>query len=508
VLVLGCIALLVMALMLMASFGVSNAIYERIRIQSHADAQAFSLATVEARVMNATAHYNRTIAAVLVAQMSLHSWMSIATNDVDMLNAGMLDMFEVIAFETLLGCYPPAVMAHCPCLIPPARDAIRFIRAKNKWARTLKGEEQTFNDGVKALTAMATALHLTQLVVLGGGLAELAPGGTVMKLQHSNAPRTEYIDALSAMNVGEFACALEGSGFDGLCAGPHQRAASSIAKRSVVMENVANAARPPFDQMSELSSVLSDANFRGLENPTVPKNQLSQGTWTHVFMTTARAGEGYNSATDNSKQAKNIGAGDTGVHLATVLNYEHTPIVTAPFDGQIYSDSNGGRHNQGHSGSHREFKGVDQEDEPCGNTNCFVNFRADADPAKDFGEPTVYGGATQDLRIFKSKAGFADSPPWELNSNRKVKIELVQGSAAEVDYLARNDGKGYAVSKAKVYFHQLGNWQAPPNLFDPFWRAKLHFFSKRELQGVVAVAGDPNGSALLGAGAPAEGEDR
>jgi hypothetical protein len=89
-----------------------------------------------------------------------------------------------------------------------------------------------------------------------------------------------------------------------------------------------------------------------------------------------------------------------------------------------------------------------------------------------------------------------------------VKFDLVKGDPAEVDYLARNGGKGYAVAKAKVYFHQLGSWTAPPNLFDPFWRAKLHFFSKSELTDAVKQAGDSDGASMLGDGAPAEGETK
>ena len=71
--------------------------------------------------------------------------------------------------------------------------------------------------------------------------------------------------------------------------------------------------------------------------------------------------------------------------------------------------------------------------------------------------------------------------------------------------MARGSG---AVAKAKVYFHQLGNWKVAPNFFDPFWRAKLHFFkSKQELQTVLTRAGDTDGLMILNSGGPVEGQE-
>ena len=53
----------------------------------------------------------------------------------------------------------------------------------------------------------------------------------------------------------------------------------------------------------------------------------------------------------------------------------------------------------------------------------------------------------------------------------------------------------------------MGNWKVAPNFFDPFWRAKLHFFQRDEMRGIVAASGDLYGAALLSAGAPVEGEE-
>ena len=75
-LVLGCVTLLMTALMLMLSFNLTNAIHEKMRLQTHSDVMAYSTAVMEARSFNYFAYTNRSIAALLVAQSTLHAYMS------------------------------------------------------------------------------------------------------------------------------------------------------------------------------------------------------------------------------------------------------------------------------------------------------------------------------------------------------------------------------------------------------------------------------------------------
>jgi hypothetical protein len=76
VMVLGCVTLLTMALMLMLSFNLTNAIHEKIRLQSHSDAMAYSIAVVEARSFNYFAYTNRAEAAAYVTMCTLHAYMA------------------------------------------------------------------------------------------------------------------------------------------------------------------------------------------------------------------------------------------------------------------------------------------------------------------------------------------------------------------------------------------------------------------------------------------------
>lgn len=497
VMVLGCVALLVTALMLMASFNLTNAVHERIRIQSHSDAVAFSLATVEARSFNATAYFNRAIAAALVAQMSLHSWMAIATNDVGMLNAGMLAMLAIAAIEVGLGCYPRKI-SHCPCVFAAFRSAFKFMREARKYGNKVRGLESKFNDGVEDLKKMVESLHSRQKTILQTAQGELSGMGTVVSsLTSTNAKSATVVAAFAGDNIDEFSCAQEG-GVDGSggCSG---RSRASADERSKIIQNTANATRPFFDRMG--TTAINHQNFLSPVQPDVPQGALSDGTFMHAFATRAKVGDRRSgSGSNNTHKAEEVGAGNLGVGVATILGFKHVPVMAMPFGGSVYSNSQGG------SGQHNRFEGVQMQDSCSGNGSCFVNFRSINDADKDYGMPSVYAGVTQNLRLYQTKNGdFKDKAPWEVNENGEISVELVSGKPAKVKIVPR--GNGVAVSKAKVYFHQQGNWKIAPNFFDPFWRSKLHFFSKSELQRAVTLAGDTNGITYTASGAPAEGEE-
>lgn len=509
VMVLGCVTLLVMALMLMVSFNVTNAVHEKIRIQAHSDAAAFSMATVEARAFNATAHYNRAIAATLVAQMSLHSWMAIATADISMLRAGMLIMFIIAGLETAMGCYYPN-FSHCPCVIEALICAFKFMSKASEWGNTLEGREQDFNDGVDGLKKQVDDIYEHERDMLDRARNELMIGQVLNTLKDTNAPQSSYVMALNSDTQNEYDCAMEGSNNDGSsCDG---RDKSSTDDRSTVMQNTANATRPLFDTMGAMASfVLSDDNWKAT-SPDEPNDALTSGDFTALpFITRAVVGNktpGYFPSADKDEKAEAVGAGSTP-SMAMVTNFKHSSMVMV-YGGKVASDDGGGSHSAmplpiGHSGSHDKFTGVYQGgSDPCSNENCFVNFRAINDADKDFGMPSVYAGVSQNLRTYRLKSGgFKAQAPWEITDTGKTKVELERGKPAELSMAPRKEGK--AVSKAKTYFHQLGTWSVAPNFFDPFWRAKLHFFSRDEAQSAVGKANDNDGTQIIGGGGPVEG---
>ncbi len=143
---------------------------------------------------------------------------------------------------------------------------------------------------------------------------------------------------------------------------------------------------------------------------------------------------------------------------------------------------------EGSMSSPSEYEGV-----PCdGSGGCFINFRlAEQGGETDWGQPATYGAIKQDLRLMRD----GKDRPWELGGKGEVKMPGQEGKWKYVP-----EGQGYGVAKAKAYFHQLDNWSAPPNLFDPFWRAKLHPFIRDELKEVLQKVGDSNGQQIISSG--------
>ena len=163
-----------------------------------------------------------------------------------------------------------------------------------------------------------------------------------------------------------------------------------------------------------------------------------------------------------------------------------------PFSGgKIASDENGNTHDpsDAHEGSHTEFKGLQPED-VCSDGACFINFRSSSDKGINFNQPSVYGAFSQNLRSFSNGKKGA----WEINDSGKLTFEVQKPQTLTL--VPQRDGQ--AVSKAMVYFHRLDTWQAPPNLFDPYWRSKLHPFSRDEMKSVIENASFEDADAISG----------
>ena len=114
--VLGVLTLLVLAVMMMLTFTLNNVVHEKIRIQSHSDAIAYSTSVIEARAFNSMVYSNRAIAAAVVAQMTVHAWMNTASStNATLFNAAIaFGMVAAIEFIEAGFCpFPCCVFIHC-----------------------------------------------------------------------------------------------------------------------------------------------------------------------------------------------------------------------------------------------------------------------------------------------------------------------------------------------------------------------------------------------------------
>jgi hypothetical protein len=132
----------------------------------------------------------------------------------------------------------------------------------------------------------------------------------------------------------------------------------------------------------------------------------------------------------------------------------------------------------------------------------WTEFKISDQSSARFGQPVVYYAGSTDLRA----NDINQRGPWEINPNGPININVGgEGGAGSVQLFDGNPGE--AVSKAIVYYHRFSDWNEAPNLFNPYWRAKLDSFDGLAEAAIVTGAmGDASGAALVaGVGALSPG---
>jgi hypothetical protein len=491
-LVLAALSLLLLALMVALSFNVSQALRGKTRLQQHSDAMAYSLATIEARTLNYFAVSNRSIAASYVAMNSIHAYMAAASVTSEMLHQGKDNFYMVAAIEALL-CAPCPFTGsgceHCPHIIQAIRIARKFRTKAGQYERKIKGVENSFNNAVEALDRMMDAIHASQAIVFAETARTLQNGTAynLSRIKQINAPdASDIAGAVGGLNAAEFSCAIDGMP----CVVPGKPRDSQIRVRAKVMTEVANASRPdwpanrgtpfPFYLNPQfLADLMTNIQGEGLTTPI---------THDGTAKTVQRRGT---SALHQGQTGSNEGKVSSADEHGTLFTYWKHGVGVGNYSADIASGKSGSGHNprRGHTGRHDRFEGVYTKDLMTCATggNCFMKFRSDADPKKDFGQPHVYSYVTRKLRMGLKKA------PWELNDQARIQFKHGQVGTGTLTLAA---DEGAALSKAMVYYHRLGDWREQPNMFNPFWRAKLHPFTGTEASTVLGAAGNTDAAQL------------
>lgn len=503
--VLSVVTMLTLALTMMVGFNISHTVHEKIRIQQAADAQAYSSAVLQARVMNINAVLNRAIAAMTVAQMSLHAWNEIATHEVNMLEAGQWIFIEIGLIE--LGLCLAWQFAHCPDAVQAFIIAAQYASEHSNYDQKLQGHESDFNNAVQMMYLGKKLLYGQELAFSYSVYGELSGGSILDDMLKKSAPNASAKSSLRAINMMNLVCAQDGpNGAVPPCAGAEplvfQRSRQAPSERSKQAQNAANAARPDFN-MGKPGAINDGTDFlpgfgRFVINPSKMMDIQSEGLFIATYFNDfeSRTGQNFSQSSSNSHTAEDVGSSNDGIAFG---QWRHG-VGVFPLSSGVYSDQNSGQHNGGgHSGSHGEFKTIAQ----LNNEASLITFNAhpNASADNDWGQPSAYAGVEQDLRLMQNtgKGG-----AYEVAKNGSGTINIKIGNESHKVTLV-SETSGVAVAKAKSYFHQLGaGWKLSPNGFDPFWRAKLHpFRSRAEFSAALGLAGDPH----MGVLGPYEGEE-
>lgn len=544
---LGALAMAVIAASMFYTLNVANAAHERVRLQSHADAVAYSKGVEIARAFNYFAYTNRALAATAVSITSLHAWMTIATSVVQAWKAARWAWIIILLTE--IG----KICMHKWCLglkhIGHAIKAFKSYKAYDKEYKNKKSQvkdlDGKFTDAVDAMGTYMSAIHASQQSVQGAVMKNtlLEDWDDDMKSTNSSKIDDETPTLLKAANMKMVAEALD---------------------------NPTLILRSDDDDMktrrrSELQYMSNSTRYnRGF----ISKDWIARRGFIDVMLGWLRlwlpgAGSFYDSSraklsvhlaliipfgsgsakvlmkddglsriqrSGRDSRAMNkelaIGSQEPGglVMLMTDCT-EHFPSMGFWFwttRSWLRSDSvDSGQANGAHrpsSDSHSNAKHELQSSIIGGlmgkcfaDGRCFMKYdpgdtSGDKGGASDVhsstwvpfardridNQPFVYATAKLNLRNFDSGNGTAGESsaakqPWEITNEGTMNFKHPDGTA--INFQLTPTSEAVAISKAMVYYHRPRTWREPPNFWNPFWRSKLHPFKAIDAAAVPVLAG-------------------
>jgi hypothetical protein len=506
-LVLSALSFLVLALMVTLSFNLAQALRAKVSLQQHSDTLAYSMAVMEARALNYYAVTNRSIAASYVAMNSLHAYMAAASVAGPMMHAAS-DNFSWIELQEWAMCGSHGKKKHCQHAKEAGKISSKYSRTGKSYEEKARAMEVHFRTAIQALDGMVDTLHASQRRVHERTRAAVTDGVSqdLGQLAAYNAPGASGLPGdVGRLNANEFNCAVDGMNCSGSVA------SSSPRIRAQVMTEIANATRPgwPASRAGPIQGISDPAYL----HPEFLKQLLKEIPRTGVHLVLGHKGSAKTVQDAGGLHGGGQATGNAGVALAadehgTMFNlWRHVLPGWTDYKAQVSSNSEGGNHSprRAHSGTHR-FEGVNTKAfESCtARGNCFMKYRANPDPRHDWGQPRVYSYVTWNLRV-----GDPRKAPWELNASSTVSFTHGEQGTAHLT-LAPDEGAG--LSKALVYYHRfeetdvkeggaaggsMAGWREPPNLFAPYWRAKLHPFTPEQARKVLEAAGNTDAETLV-----------
>lgn len=521
--VLGALGVLLVSLMMLLTLNVGKAVYEKVRIQQLADAAAFSTATLEARSFNFYAYTNRANIAGLVAGVSAHGFMSLASTVPGMFKAAAGGFFIMAGIEIALCCSCPycACVQHC---IHAGRDiaaAIAYLDKGDDLADGVKDISKLFITTIKALD-LHVKLIAAQQQAMRAWTAEyvLTTDKAAHKLVDKYSPGAEVASTLGAgvglMNLNEYETAIENQNDKGK------------KKRKWLGTEIANGTRYNEFVTHRTLYALDANNILAYIFPTTLDDFMRRipRRYTNGFsMIVYHAGESrvVKGGSDVKSKISKNNHGPDGDALAAadegaVFTQAYCAVGGGEYDARVGTDKNSGEH-VCHAdwisydcckqeSKHRDaFKCLG--DDGLVTHNCFMLFHSDKDAGNDFGQPRAYAAIHSDLRRTK---GQGPKPAWEITDSDSGKITVNLGGDVGQRQMQLTDnpnefGKGLAVSKAMAYYHHpdwssnQNGWKEAPNFFNPYWKAKLQPFRNTiEFEKVLAAAGYATKYAAMVAG--------
>ena len=494
VMVLGVFLMLFLCFVLFSSLGMAVKTRERIRLQNAADASAYSESARIARAFNYFAYTNRAIASNLVSLTTLHAYHS-EISAAKGLYWNLALAYESITAEeiALTTCVMGIGPCQFGCFAHAAADEITAISLMSKnsdFEQDIKDLDSSFEKAVsgyeKSIQLIQLGQQAVRLELLGesaegilsslGGTAGLSGGESLdQKMMRYNLPSGHADQSqISLLNLKNLQDSMK---FD------------DSGDAQMEMTEVANASRPLW-----VRNRLIGGNTATLSPLFSRIKDDTSGLWTTTQIPILEGASGiydkkpsaipFPTRPKSKTKGKGIGSVDYW-EMTGVCEHNHAAgSIIQPFPlammtpGLVYSSSENSSHNLHNSDVSHEL-----------DVEKLLRFmRFDIDANGRYRQPVIYKHFRQDLSLNEQ----GKHHPWDIFDSGKFHSKLF-GPQHNIDVRFRPDQEGRALSKAAVYYHHPGNWREPPNFWNPFWRAKLHPFSKKEWLALEALTQDVTG---------------
>ena len=502
--ILGVISLVVLALVVFMTMNVTVSVQQKIRLQNYADAKAFSLAVIEARSLNYFAYTNRAIASSYVSMANVHAYMSEATMLSDLRLSGAAIM-GVIATQELPQCFCwpgiPCRPQHCLHSVEAGLNAtgLTIDAFSGKVARKIQNVDRAAQSVMSALNAHIVVLHTSQQAVKLGVMAALGQG-ELGDLKADNMSKAASVTSdpmtLGVHNVLKWNQAFE----------------SNTQKKRRIMAETVNASRQDFAWNRKGAPVIQNLLFAQVASLMKSESIWSgpNGTWLveqgpggfsgRTGVTASGTFPGQSGAIAPLTQdvaAKIEGKSMSSYDYALLIGQWRHGGFTAPLPMlgpvgvALFSSGDGSNHKAGmfaltgnpHSGSsHGSALSLER----------FLEFNIEN--SFPYNQPSVYATATTDSRVNE----YGKRGPYEIAKDGSGTVRFKNVGSQEGVLTLSNNEPTKAFSKAQVYYHRIGDWSDYPNIFNPYWRAKLHPMTTQELATTLSVV-DASAATVTGA---------
>ncbi|MFY0529393.1 hypothetical protein ACN28I_41590 [Archangium gephyra] len=503
--ILGVVTLLVLALVVFITINVTVSVQQKIRLQNYADAKAFSLAVAEARALNHFAYTNRAIASAYVGMANVHAYMSEAAMLADLKLSAAGVMGQIAAQENAL-CYcccspfgcAPCCFTHCIHAFEAGINAagLTIDWISGKMGQRIRQLDQPAQNLMRALDAHVTLLSASQTAVRVGVTATLT-SGSLGTLKKDNMQKAESVTTdetlVNAFNVAQWNRIFY---------------SNTQLKRRIMAETV-NASRQDFAWNRKGSPAIQAVLFPQLNQ--IVKAQLwigPRGNWlvSQVPDTGFMAG-GRTGATDGNFPGQAGGtvfaARDSAASTTqgqSMSSYDWGTLTGQWRDGAgvgplpAFGPAGPGELVTGNSARHRADLGImdffnrphtgGQHTSPQMRMERFTEFNIGT--SAPYNQPAVFAAVTTDGRVNE----YGIRGPYEVAKNGSGTVRVKNVGSQDAVLTLSNNSPMHAFSKAQVYYHRIGDWSDYPNLFNPYWRAKLHPLTQTDLMSLGSVDAD------------------